>query len=94
MHHFNDYSRFGQRSVKQINFFTVFRRSPIKGVRLSPYATDVPFLLGRRYHLTGVTVCASGKYFFHIGRKREMNMDSIQLEVAVPQSLLSFMIIW
>jgi hypothetical protein len=47
----------------------------IKGVRPSPYATGVPFLLGRRYQLTRVSVCASQKYFFHIGRKQEMNVD-------------------
>ena len=32
-------------------------------------ATGVPFLLGRRYHLACLSVCASQKYFFHIGCK-------------------------
>ena len=39
------------------------------------YATGVLFLLVRRYHLTRVSVCASQKYFFHIGCKHEMNMN-------------------
>ena len=56
-------------------YYTVFWRSPIKGVSPSPYATGVPFLLGRHYHLTHVSVCASQKYFLHIGRKWEMNVD-------------------
>ena len=38
-------------------------------------APTFPFLLGRRYHLTRVSACASRKYFFQIGRKREMNVD-------------------
>ena len=40
---------------------TVLQR--FKGVRLSPYATAIPFLLGRRYHLTLVSVCASQNSF-------------------------------
>ena len=37
-----------------------------RSIHPSPYATVVPFLLGRRYHLTCTSVCASRKYFFHI----------------------------
>ena len=59
----------------QKRYYTVFQSSPIKGVTPNPYATGVPFLLGRFYHLTRVSVCALLKYFFQIGRKQEMNTD-------------------
>ena len=62
-------------SAQELFFYTVFRRSPIKGVRPSPYATGAPFLIGRRYQFTLDSVCASRKYFFHISRKREMKVD-------------------
>ena len=45
----------------------------IKTVR--SYATGVLFLLVGHYHLTRVSVCASQKYFFHLGSKWEMNVD-------------------
>ena len=32
-------------------------------------------LLGRHYHLTPVNFCALRKYFFHMGRKPEINLD-------------------
>ena len=47
----------------------------IKEVRSIPYATGVPFLLGRLYHLTWVSVCVLRKHFFHIGCKWEMIVD-------------------
>ena len=54
----------------------LLERSPIKGGRPSPYATGVSFLLGRRYHLTHVRVCAKQNHFFQIGRKWEMHCST------------------
>ena len=45
-----------------------------QGSQAKPLYYWCSFLLGRRYHLTRV-VCASQKYFFHIGCKWEMNVD-------------------
>ena len=57
---------------QQRRYYTVFRQSLIKGVRPSPNATGVSLLIGRRYQLNRISVCALQKYFFHLGRKQEM----------------------
>ena len=57
------------------NFFLLQYFGGLRSRELGQAPILLVFLfLDRRYHLTQV-VCASRKYFFHIGRNWEMNVD-------------------
>ena len=62
--------------TEEIHTIQYFGGLPLRKLGQAPMLlVCIPFLLGRCYHLKYISVCALRKYFFHIGPKREMNMD-------------------